>query len=122
MTEKITEDRNYFSSSSVYRGGVSKADGGVYTTIFKNYPLRLLQKTIENDLQGLLELPLLTPPYTGGGEVSLRLWEVTKRSLPLCKGEPEGVVLVREVIFNFQFCIFNCLRGVVQSFNLKFKI
>ena len=45
-----------------------------------------------NDLQGLEELPLLTPPYTGGGEVSLRLREVTKRSLPLCKGEPEGVV------------------------------
>ncbi len=35
MTEKITEDKNYSSSSSVYRGGVSKADGGVYTTIFQ---------------------------------------------------------------------------------------
>ena len=37
----ITEGGEYFSSSSVYRGGVGTADGGVYKSLeFKvNYPL-----------------------------------------------------------------------------------
>ena len=55
----------------------------------------------------LPKLPPLTPPYTGGGEVSLRLREITKRFFPLlCKGEPEEVVLV-SIFLNFLILTLN---------------
>ena len=43
--------------------------------------------TIAVKKENFVQLPPLTPPYTGGGEVSLRLREITKRFLPLCKAE-----------------------------------
>ena len=67
--------------------------------------------------QVITGLPPLTPPYTGGGEVTLPLREITKPPLPLCKGESEGVVQKRKSIFNFQFSIFNCF--VRRSWNTK---
>ena len=60
------------------------------------------------------ELPPLTPPYTGGGEVSFRFREITKRSLPLCKGEPEGVVLAN-FASHFQFSILNFQFSIIKS-------
>ena len=39
------------------------------------------------------QLPPPTPPYTGGEPNARNCFNVTmKRLLPLCKGEPEGVV------------------------------
>ena len=36
--KNITEDEEYSSTSSVYRGGVSRADGGVYVTNIQKLP------------------------------------------------------------------------------------
>ena len=47
---------------------------------------RLAEKSI------FKRLPPLTPPYTGGELI-------TKRFLPLCKGELEGVVLLDKTFY-----------------------